>query len=87
METRSIATETPPDALAIEEASSRLSEFTERANFHRIETERFERCARAEAARLHTLQNGLDVRTTSPDEVMQEVGAPVTSGQLAGSPR
>jgi hypothetical protein len=63
--------ECTPDAEATVEAHKRLDEATERANFHRHETERYERCARAEAARLSELQSPSPVPVQASDEYIK----------------
>jgi hypothetical protein len=67
----SVISNDAPDQQAIEEAHKRLAEFTERTNFHRGETERFERCARAEAARLVELQAVAPVPASTPEDYMK----------------
>lgn len=50
----------------IDQERKTLQEATERVNFHRIETERWERIARGSAAALGELESVTDVPTAEP---------------------
>lgn len=58
----------PIDDSLIERASASLHEACDRATFHRVETERWERIARSEAAALRELQAQGAVAQFTPEE-------------------